>query len=96
MQRRRADRRVAVDAHAGSGGGEAGSSEGDTVDLGTAVTAVAGQAQRAAMLRVLACAHDGDRHGIALGVLDRLFVNHDAHARPTVANSPFPARLCRE
>ena len=39
-----------------------------------------------------------DRHGngIAVGVLDGLVVNRDAHARSTVANRPFPARLCGE
>ena len=75
---------------------EAGAGERNSVDLGAAVAAIAGQAQRAAVLRMLAGAHDRHGNGIAVGVLDRLVVNHDAHARPTVANRPFPARLCCE
>ena len=49
-----------------------------------------------AMLRVLAGAHDRHHGRIAFGVLDGLVVDHDAHAWPTVANRPFPARLCCE
>ncbi len=45
------------------------------------------------MLRMLAGAHDRHRHRIAVGVVDWLVVNHDAHAQPTVANGPFAARL---
>jgi NAD(P)-dependent dehydrogenase (short-subunit alcohol dehydrogenase family) len=72
---------------------EARAGECNSVDLCAAVAAVSGQAQRPAVLRVLPGAHDRHCYRIAVGVLDRLVVNHDAHARPTVANGPFTARL---
>ena len=42
---------------------------------------------------MLTGAHDRHRHRITVGVLDRLVVNDDAHARPTVANRRFTARV---
>jgi uncharacterized protein (TIGR03086 family) len=85
---------MTIDPQAGSSRGEAGSRERNAVDLGTTVATVAGKTERSAMLRMLAGADDGHCHGIAIGVLDGLFVNHDAHAPPTVANRRFPARVC--
>jgi uncharacterized protein (TIGR03086 family) len=83
-------------SQAGLGRRETRSSESDTVDLGAAIAAVSRQAQRAAVLRMLTGADDCHRHGIAFGVLDRLVVNHDAHAPSTVANGPLAARVFPE
>ncbi len=96
VQRGSADGGMASDSQARAGRREAGAGEGDIIDLGTAVAAVTGQAQRSTVLRVLTGANDGHGHRITLDILDRLVVNHDAHARPTVANRRFPARVCRE
>ena len=90
------DGRVTLYAQTRSGGRQTRASERHSVDLGTAVAAVAGQAQGAAVLWVLSGADDGYGNGIAVGVVDWLVVNHDAHARSTVANRRFAARPCRE
>ena len=91
-----ADCRVAGARAARTGRRQAGAGEGDAIDFRAAVSAIAGQAQRAAVLRMLTGADDRHGNGIAVGVLDGLVVNRDAHARSTVANGPFPARLCGE
>ena len=96
LQRRRTDGRMTLHAHAGPGRCEAGTCEGDSVDLRTAVPAVACQAQRAAVLGMLPVTDDGNGNGVSVGVVDRTVVNHDAHARSTVANRGFAARLCGE
>ena len=96
MQRWRTNARVTLHSQTRSGRREACAGERHTVDLGATVAAVAGQAQRAAVLRMLPGANDRHSNGIAVGVVDWLVVNHDAHARSTVANRRFAARLCGE
>ncbi len=96
MQRWCTNGRVTLHSHAGPGEREAGTGERHVVDLGAAVAAVAGQAQRAAVLRMLPGTNDRHSNGIAIGVVDWSVVNHDAHARSTVANRRFAARLCGE
>ena len=81
LQRRCADRRMTAHGEAGAGRREAGARPGGAVDVGRAVAAVAGEAERAAMLRVLACPNDCNRHRIAFGELDRLVVESEAHER---------------
>ena len=81
LQRRCADGRMTAHGEAGAGRREAGARPGGTVDVGRAVAAVAGEAERAAMLRVLACPNDCNRHRIAFGELDRLVVESEAHER---------------
>jgi hypothetical protein len=90
------DLRMANHTQTRSGRCEACAGEGDPIDFGAAVSTVSGEAQRAAVLRMLTGADDGHSNGISIGVLDGLVVNRDAHARSTVANRPFPARLCGE
>ena len=93
VQRRRAHSGMAHDSQPGLRRCEARSSERNAVDVGAAVAAVSGEAQRPAVLRVLPGAYDRHCYRIAVGVLDRLVVDHDAHARPTVANRSFTARV---
>jgi uncharacterized protein (TIGR03086 family) len=95
-KRRGPNHRMANHPKARSGRRQAGAGECNPIDFGATISAVAGEAQRAAVLRMLPSAHD--RHGdrIAVGVLDGLVVDRDAHARSTVANRPFAARLCGE
>ncbi len=93
MQRRTTHRRMADHPQPWLRCREARAREGNSVDFGAAVAAIAGQAQRAAVLRMLAGAHDCDCHRITIGVVDGLVVDDDAHARPTVANERFTARV---
>lgn len=93
---RTSDRRMAYHPQPRPGGRQAGACERNPVDLGATVSAVPGETQRPAVLWVLPGAHDRNSHRIALGVVDGLVVNRDAHAWSTVANPPFAARLCGE
>ena len=86
---RTADDRVTDNAQAGLSGRETGPREGDAVDLRAAVAAIAGKAQRASVLGVLAGAHDRDGDRIARGVLDWLVVNRDAHVPVDCSQSTF-------
>ena len=84
--RRPADGRVAADDEPRPGRRLAGAHVGHAVDLGHAVRAVAGEAQRAAVVRMLTVAEDRQRDRVALLVVDRCPVDDDA-PRPVMRAS---------
>ncbi|HET7082927.1 MAG TPA: hypothetical protein VFJ00_04380 [Candidatus Limnocylindria bacterium] len=104
----RAIGRVPADLHLGARRRLAGAHVGDPVHLGDAVAAIAGQAERAAVLRVLAGAQDRDRHRVAglvgqatavkheparLGAHGREAITRPARAGAQAPRGPIPARL---
>ncbi len=72
---------VALDVEPVAGRGQAGPDVGDALDLGDAVAAVTGQAQRSAMGRMLAGPDDGHRDGVARLVRLARSIEEEAAAR---------------
>jgi hypothetical protein len=89
---------VPPDTEPGPGRGETATCERHAVDVGRAVAAVTGEAQRTTVLRMLPRSHDGHGHRVTIDEVDRLIIESEAHSAPNTnpPSEPFPARSCRE